>query len=84
SLERAVGPQNVVAIPYITASEDFAYYGQGVPAFFFSVGSTPPERNPSTAPRNHSPLFYVDEGALQVGMRAMLGVVTDYLQAGGR
>ncbi len=82
SPERAVGKDNVVVIPYITASEDFAYYGRDVPAFFFSVGATPPDRDPRAAPRNHSPLFFVDEAALGVGMRAMLSIVMDYLQAG--
>jgi len=82
SLERAVGKDNVVVIPYITASEDFAYFGQHVPAFYFSVGAMPAGRDPVAAARNHSPLFYLDEGGLQVGMRAMLGVVVDYLQGG--
>jgi amidohydrolase len=44
------------------------------------VGVTPADRDPATAPFNHSPLFYVDEAGMQVGMRAMLAVATDYLQ----
>ncbi|MBF8293408.1 MAG: hypothetical protein HW392_2235, partial [Steroidobacteraceae bacterium] len=33
------------------------------------------------APDNHSDLFYLDEAALSVGLRTMLRVAVDYLQA---
>lgn len=80
SLERVAGKQNVVVAPYVTASEDFAFYGQQVPAFYFFVGSTPQGKDPVTAPSNHSPLFHLDEGSLPVGLRALLGVTVDYLK----
>jgi amidohydrolase len=80
SLERAVAGGNVAVVPYVTASEDFAFYAQQVPAFFFFVGATPQGQDPATAPSNHSPLFYLDEGSLPVGLRSLLGVTVDYLQ----
>lgn len=80
SLERAVGKDNVRTISLQTTAEDFSFYGQQVPAFFFWVGITPPDRDPATAAFNHSPLFYVDESGMAVGMRAMLSVATDYLR----
>ena len=42
--------------------------------------------NPATAPRNHSPLFTVDEKALPTGVRAMANLAVDYLRqaAGGK
>jgi amidohydrolase len=84
ALERAAGKDNVVQIPYITGSEDFAYYGERVPSFFFSVGSTPVGTDPRTAPSNHSPQFFVDEASLQVALRSMLGLAIDFLQGGPR
>ncbi len=81
SLERTVGKDKVRTISLQTTAEDFSFYGQQVPAFFFWVGITPPDRDPATAPFNHSPLFFVDESGMAVGMRAMLSVATDYLQA---
>lgn len=81
SLERVAGKENVVVAPYVTGSEDFAFYGQQVPAFFFFVGATPQGKDAAAAPSNHSPLFYLDEGSLPVGLRALLGVTVDYLQA---
>ncbi len=81
SLRRAAGGEHVKALPLETGAEDFAFFAQRVPSFYFFVGSTPRDRNPRTAPANHSPLFYVDESALLVGLRAMLYVAVDYLQA---
>lgn len=80
SLERIAGKGNVRTISLQTTAEDFSFYGQQVPALFFWVGITPPDRDPETAAFNHSPLFYVDEKGMSVGMRAMLAVATDYLQ----
>ncbi|HMN46192.1 MAG TPA: amidohydrolase [Povalibacter sp.] len=80
SLERIVGKDRVRTISLQTTAEDFSFYGQQAPAFFFWVGITPPDRDAATAAFNHSPLFYVDESGMAIGMRAMLAVATDYLQ----
>jgi amidohydrolase len=82
ALERALGKEHVTTVPYMTASEDFAWYGQKVPTFFFFVGSTSPGLDPKTAPNNHTPTFFLDESALPVGLRALLGVALDFLQDG--
>jgi amidohydrolase len=79
--ERLVGKENVRTISLQTTAEDFSYYGQEIPSLFFWVGVTPHDRDPVTAPFNHSPLFYVDEASLPVGVRAMLTAAVDYLQA---
>jgi len=83
ALQRAVGTGKVHEIPYLTASEDYARYAAKVPSFFFFVGSTPAGQDTATAPSNHSPLFFLDEGALEVGVRGMLAVTLDYLGGGG-
>jgi amidohydrolase len=84
SLERVVGKDNVRTISLQTTAEDFSYYGQNIPSLFFWVGVTPPDRDPITAPFNHSPLFYMDEAGLPIGVRAMLTVAIDYLQSAER
>ena len=80
ALQRAAGKDNVDVIPFVTGSEDFAYYGQKLPAFFYFVGVTPPGQDALKAPSNHSPLFYIDEPALQVGLKTMLTATLDYLR----
>jgi amidohydrolase len=82
-LER-VAPGKVRELGLQTVSEDFAYYGQQVPALFFWVGVTAADTDLATAPANHSPLFKVDEGGLVTGLRAMLSVAVDYLEHGAQ
>jgi amidohydrolase len=80
SLQRVAGQNNVRTIGLQTTAEDFAFFGSKVPSLFFWVGITPPDRDPQTAPFNHSPLFFVDESGMALGTRAMLAVAVDYLQ----
>ncbi len=79
SLERAAGKANVVSLDLNMGAEDFSYYAQQVPGFFFFVGATPQGQDANTAPSNHSQDFFLDESALDVGLRAMLEVTLDYL-----
>jgi amidohydrolase len=82
AIERAVGRDNVVPMPFVTPAEDFAIFRREVPIFYFFVGVTPPGQDPRTAPRNHSPLFFMDEAALAVGVRALTGATVELLQGG--
>lgn len=76
ALQDLFGAAAVREISLQTPAEDFAFYGQRAPAFFFWIGATPPGQDPSTAPFNHSPQFYVDESALVAGVRAFLQLAT--------
>jgi amidohydrolase len=81
SLVTALGKEHVEEARRWTASEDFPYFGLGakVPSVYFFVGVTPPGSDPATAPSNHSPKFFLDEGALAVGTEAMLQAALDFL-----
>lgn len=79
SLVKAVGETNVIRIPAVTGSEDFAYYQQKVPGFFFFVGACPPEVDPSKAPSHHTPDFMMDERGMLPGLKAMLNLTLDYM-----
>ncbi|HEY6642536.1 amidohydrolase [Povalibacter sp.] len=81
SLQRAAGKDKVVITPLQTGAEDFAFYAQQVPSFFFYVGVTPTTTDVANAPTNHSQLFYIDEPAIGIATRALLAVAVDYLQA---
>ncbi|MEZ5515457.1 MAG: amidohydrolase [Steroidobacteraceae bacterium] len=80
SLRKAAA--DVRTVPLVTGAEDFAYYAQKVPSFFFFVGVTPADQNPVTAPSNHSPLFYIDEAGIPIASRALANVAYDYLLRG--
>ena len=79
TLERVAGAANVRLGPLTGTSEDFAFFQQKVPGMFFFLGVTPKDRDPKTAPQNHSPLFFADESALPVGVRALTNLALDYL-----
>ncbi len=79
SLVRAVGAANVIDVDLNMGAEDFSFYAREVPGFFFFVGATPAGQDALKAPSNHSPEFFLDETALDVGLRAMLQVTLDYL-----
>jgi amidohydrolase len=79
TLQRAAGPGKAVIGPLTGTAEDFSYFQQEVPGLFFFLGVTPPGQE-ATAAQNHSPLFYADESALPVGVRALAGLTVDYLR----
>jgi amidohydrolase len=84
SIEKAIGAEHVVEAQRWTASEDFPYFGLGAkaPSVYFFVGATSLGTDPATAPTNHSPKFFLDEGALTIGAEAMLQASLDFLARG--
>jgi amidohydrolase len=80
SLARVAGNAHVKTLSYMTVSEDFSYFANEVPSFFYFVGSTPQGTDPVTAPSNHSPKYFVDETALPLGVKTLTTLALDYLQ----
>jgi amidohydrolase len=80
TLKAVAGDAHVVMLPLITASEDFAFFAQKVPGMYINIGITPLDKDPGTAPPNHSPYFYVDETGLPTGVRVMAQLAVDYLR----
>jgi amidohydrolase len=76
---RIAGASNVRIANPVLGSEDFAFYQQRVPGLFFWLGTRPASESAASAPPSHSPLFYVDESGLALGMRALAGVAVRYL-----
>jgi amidohydrolase len=79
ALKRAAGVEALIEMPMSTVAEDFAYFADEVPGFYYFVGSTPKRVDADSAPSNHSPKFFLDEGALGIGVATMLGVVEEAL-----
>jgi amidohydrolase len=79
TLRRVAGADNVRIGALTGTAEDFAFFQQKVPGMFFFLGVTPQGVDPKTAPQNHSPLFFADEGALPLGVRAMTNLALDFL-----
>ena len=79
SLEKVVGKENIIESDLVTGAEDFSFYAQKVPGFFFYLGASPKGLDAKSAPSNHSPFFTVDEDALPIGVEAMLQASLDYM-----
>lgn len=64
-----LGPENVSIIPMRMTSEDFSFYGQQVPSFFYRLGTGNSQKG-INAPV-HTPHFDIDESALETGAGMM-------------
>ena len=70
----------------VTGAEDFSYFSQEIPGMYFWLGINKPgegEESSNFGERtdvagNHSPYFYVDDSALDEGVRAFIHLVNDY------
>ena len=80
SLVRTLGAEAVVDIPPTMGAEDFAWFAKEVPGFYYRLGTVEPG---TTSGGWHTPTFRAGDGAIEVGVRAMTGLVLDYLNSGG-
>lgn len=80
TLKAVYGEKNARIAPRTTGAEDFSFFQREVPGFFFFIGGRPLDVPLQDAIPNHSPYFYVDEGALQPAVHAMSRLAVDYLR----
>jgi amidohydrolase len=79
TLQRVAGADKVFVGQKITGYEDFSYYQQKIPGFFYFLGITPRGTDRKQSAPNHSPRFFVDESALVLGVRSLAHLAIDYL-----
>lgn len=77
AISTQLGAGNVFKPALQMVSEDFAYYQQQIPGFYFFVG-VKNEAKGITA-MWHTEFYEMDEDALKVGVRAMAAAVLDFL-----
>ncbi len=80
SLEKAAGKANVKEAEWVTGAEDFSFFGEKAPAFFFTVGAMPKGTNVKDAAPHHTPDFFLDDSRLDVGVKAFANIVFDYIK----
>ncbi|HWM29715.1 MAG TPA: amidohydrolase [Woeseiaceae bacterium] len=81
TLQWAAGEDKVVEHPLITGAEDFAHFEQRIPGLYLMLGVNKEGVGRGQAASNHSPLFFANEDALIVGVRAMVGLALDYAES---
>ena len=80
SLQKVAGMDKVIEIDAITGAEDFSYFQNEVPGFFFFLGGTPLNRSEKDAPSHHTPSFIVDDAGMKLGVKALTQLTLDYLK----
>jgi amidohydrolase len=80
SLQKSTGAENVVLVPAETGAEDFSFFANEVPGFYFYVGALPKGKDPETSAPHHTPEFYLDESGFITGVSAMVNLVVDYME----
>lgn len=78
TMKRVCGEDNVSISRAATASEDFAFFANEIPCFFFSLGGMSKGRDPKTVGPHHTPDFFIDESGLKLGVRVLSNLVLDY------
>ena len=77
ALNKAAGADNVMEARWTTAAEDFSFYGEKAPSFFFSLGGMQKGKNPTEVGGHHTPDFYLEESGFILGVKAFCNLVFD-------
>lgn len=78
-LASIAGKDNIHTVSPGMGSEDFAYFAQQVPGFYFSTGALPKGKKASEV-LHHSPDFMIDEAALLPGVKALCHLTVHYME----
>lgn len=79
TIQGVAGKENVLLSKATTGGEDFSYFQEVVPGFYFFLGGKTPGSK-EVAP-HHTPDFYIDESGLLLGVKVMSQLTLDYLNA---
>jgi amidohydrolase len=80
TLAKVVGEAHVQLLEPATVAEDFSFFANEIPGFYYRLGTLKPG---TTSGNHHTPTFQADDGAIPVGIRAMAYLVWDYLESAG-
>ncbi len=76
SLQKTTGAGKTVLVSAITGAEDFSFFQQKVPGFFFQLGAKPLN---AKATSHHTADFFLDESSFKLGVNAFTNLVLDYM-----
>jgi len=76
AIERVIGKDHVLELEPAMVGEDFSYFANEVPGFYFRLGVLKPG---TVSGDHHTPTFQADDSAIPIGIRVMTAVLLDYL-----
>lgn len=77
SMQRVAGKANVQVQKAITGAEDFSFFQEKVPGFYFFLGGMTPGNTESFP--HHTPDFKIDDSGLILGVKTLTEMSLDYL-----
>ncbi|QXP52992.1 amidohydrolase [Cellulophaga sp. HaHa_2_1] len=77
TLQKTAGIENVVLIKATTGGEDFSFFQEKVPGFYFFLGGMTPG-NTEAFP-HHTPDFKIDDSGMLLGVKTLTAMSLDYL-----
>jgi len=80
SMIAQAGEKNVQLVDAVTGAEDFSFFAQEVPGFYFFLGAKPPNVKLEDAPDHHTPYFFIDESAMKLGVKTLSNMALDFLK----
>tara|TARA_R110002020_G_scaffold387546_1_gene598278 strand:+ start:84945 stop:86231 length:1287 start_codon:yes stop_codon:yes gene_type:complete len=79
TLQEVAGTDHVELVKATTGGEDFSYFQEEVPGFYFFLGGMTPGN--TEAYPHHTPDFMIDDDGLLLGVKTMTQLTIDYLNA---
>ena len=79
SLQKVAGIENVRLRKATTGGEDFSYFQEVIPGFYFFLGGMTPG-NENFFP-HHTPDFFIDESGMILGVKTFIQMSLDYLNS---
>lgn len=79
TLARTAGADRTKVISPVTMAEDFSFFQQQIPGFFFFLGAYPADLQMAKPPTHHTADFMIDEKALLTGVKALVNLTFDYM-----
>jgi amidohydrolase len=76
TMARVLGAESVIRTDPTMGGEDFAFFSNQIPGFFYWLGTTKPGTESGGL---HTPTYRGDDEAVRVGMQVMSNLIVDYL-----
>ncbi len=82
AFKRIVGEKNVIELIPGMGGEDFSYFAQVVPGFYFRLGVANEQKGFTYG--GHTPMYDCDEEAIKTGVGVLAAAVCDFLDAAAK
>ncbi|HEY9186173.1 MAG TPA: M20/M25/M40 family metallo-hydrolase, partial [Salegentibacter sp.] len=77
TLEKVAGKDKVKLVKATTGGEDFSFFQEKIPGFYFFLGGKP--LNATKPAPHHTPDFFIDESGMLLGVKTLSQIAIDYL-----